>query len=248
MSAPFSIHNRSHSRGSEANASIDHAMMVDPTRYLRIGTLQYSGTLPLQEREVVLTFDDGPHPTFTCKVLDALALERVKATFFLIGAMAQKYPLVVRRIYRDGHTVASHTQHHCLPFSSLSQTKAEQEIEMGITSIGAALGDVDQVAPFFRFPGLARSTIMENYLQTRSISIWSADVAVDDWKQISAIDVLDRAQRRIMKKGKGIILLHDIHHRTAMALPTLLRNLKQCGYRMRHAIPLKWQASKLETK
>jgi peptidoglycan/xylan/chitin deacetylase (PgdA/CDA1 family) len=181
-------------------------------------------------------------------VLDALALERVKATFFLIGAMAQKYPLVVRRIYRDGHTVASHTQHHCLPFSSLSQTKAEQEIEMGITSIGAALGGVDQVAPFFRFPGLERSTIMENYLQTRSISIWSADIVVDDWKQISAIDVLDRAQRRIMKKGKGIILLHDIHHRTAIALPTLLRNLKQCGYRMRHAIPLKRQASKLETK
>jgi peptidoglycan-N-acetylglucosamine deacetylase len=188
-------------------------MMVDPTRYLRIGTLQYSGTLPLQEREVVLTFDDGPHPTFTCKVLDALALERVKATFFLIGAMAQKYPLVVRRIYRDGHTVASHTQHHCLPFSSLSQTKAEQEIEMGITSIGAALGDVDQVAPFFRFPGLARSTIMENYLQTRSISIWSADIVVDDWKQVSATPYISVAARSLPMRWEPKMRIRDMSAR-----------------------------------
>jgi len=218
-------------------------MIVDPIEYPEIGTLQYSGTLPLRENEIVLTFDDGPHPKFTCRVLDALAFEGVKATFFLVGEMALKYPSVVRRIYVDGHTVASHTQNHYLPFTSLSETKAKQEIEMGISSIGAALGGVDYVAPFFRFPGLGKSLVMEDYLKTRCLSIWSADFGADDWKKISAADVIDRAERRVMQKRKGILLLHDIHFRTVMALPALLRNLKQSGYRMIHTLPPKPQQS-----
>jgi peptidoglycan/xylan/chitin deacetylase (PgdA/CDA1 family) len=153
--------------------------------------------------------------------------------------MALKYPSIVRRIYLEGHTVASHTQNHHLPFASLPETKAKQEIEMGISSIGAVLGGVNRVAPFFRFPGLGKSVVMENYLKTRSLSIWSADFGADDWKRITALDVIDRAERRIMQKRKGILLLHDIHCRTVIALPSLLRSLKQSGYRMIHALPPK---------
>src|SRR5262252_7437126 len=85
---------------------------VDPAEHGRIGTMQYSETLPLNDHEVVLTFDDGPLPPRTNKVLDILAAECVKATFFLVGKMAAAYPSQVRRERDEGHTIATHTQTH----------------------------------------------------------------------------------------------------------------------------------------
>jgi peptidoglycan-N-acetylglucosamine deacetylase len=212
-------------------------MIVDPIQHPALGTLQYATTLPLQDREIVLTFDDGPSPEYTPRVLDALASEGVKATFFLIGAMARRYPALVRRMCREGHTIASHTQNHPLPFTGVAAPRAQQEIETGILSVAAALAGETCVAPFFRFPGLGRSPRMEAYLKERSFSVWSADFAADDWKNIGAMEVVARAQRQISRKRKGVLLLHDIQRRTASALPTLLNALKADGYRIVHAIP-----------
>jgi peptidoglycan-N-acetylglucosamine deacetylase len=212
-------------------------MIVDPMEHPEVGTFQYARTLPLQDREIVLTFDDGPNPSYTPQILDALAAEGVKATFFLIGAMAQRYPALVRRIGREGHTIASHTQNHPLPFTSLTETRAQQEIETGIVSIAAALAGENCVAPFFRFPGLGSSPRMEAYLKQRSFSIWSVDFDADDWKNIAMPEVVERAQRQILRKRKGVLLLHDIHRRTALALPRLLQRLKGHGYRIVHALP-----------
>jgi peptidoglycan/xylan/chitin deacetylase (PgdA/CDA1 family) len=212
-------------------------MIVDPIQHPEVGTLQYATTLPLQDGEIVLTFDDGPSPEYTPQVLDALAAEGVKATFFLIGAMARRYPALVRGICREGHTIASHTQNHPLPFTSVAAPRAQQEIETGILSVAAALAGETCVAPFFRFPGLGRSPRMETYLKERSLSIWSADFGADDWKNISAMEVVVRAQRQILRKRKGVLLLHDIQRRTALALPTLLKTLKADGYCFVHAIP-----------
>src|SRR5215467_8082168 len=80
---------------------------VDPTEHTRIGTMQYGETLPLNDHEVVLTFDDGPLPPKTSRVLDILASECVKATFFTVGRMAQNYPALVRREYAEGHSVGT---------------------------------------------------------------------------------------------------------------------------------------------
>jgi peptidoglycan/xylan/chitin deacetylase (PgdA/CDA1 family) len=212
-------------------------MIVDPIEHPEVGTLQYPTTLPLHDGEIVLTFDDGPNPSYTPQVLDALAAEGVKATFFLIGAMAQRYPGLVRRICREGHTVASHTQNHPLPFTRLTQTKAQEEVETGILSIAAALPGENCVAPFFRFPGLGRSATVEAYLKTRSLSVWSADFDAGDWKNVSAMEVVVRTQRQIERKRRGVLLLHDIHHRTALALPRLLERLKRDGYRIVHPVP-----------
>ncbi len=85
---------------------------ISPGEYPRIGTLEYPGTLPLNDHEVVLTFDDGPRPPHTQRVLDALAAECVQATFFVVGQMAKSYPALVQRAYRDGHTIGTHTEHH----------------------------------------------------------------------------------------------------------------------------------------
>jgi peptidoglycan/xylan/chitin deacetylase (PgdA/CDA1 family) len=213
-------------------------MIVDPIQQGEVGTLQYATTLPLQDGEIVLTFDDGPSPEYTPRVLDALAVEGVKATFFLIGAMARRYPALVCRICHEGHTIASHTQNHPLPFTRVAAPRARQEIETGILSIAGALAGETWVAPFFRFPGLGRCPRMEAYLKERSFSIWSADFAADDWKNISAMEVVARVRRQISRKRKGVLLLHDIQRRTALALPILLKTLKADGYRIVHAIPL----------
>jgi peptidoglycan/xylan/chitin deacetylase (PgdA/CDA1 family) len=85
---------------------------VDPLEHRRIGNMEYKETLPLDDHEVVLTFDDGPSVTYTPRVLDALAAECVKATFFMVGSMADEAPSLVKRIHAEGHTIGTHTQHH----------------------------------------------------------------------------------------------------------------------------------------
>src|SRR5437870_2430075 len=168
-------------------------LVIDPLKFATVGNLQYNTTLPLQEKEIVVTFDDGPRPPSTTRVLDVLAAYRVKATFFLIGNAATEFPTLVHRIYEEGHSIGTHTQNHPLPFTELSETCAEIEIENGIASVAKVLGDYNRVAPFFRFPGLGRSSRLENYLKSRSLSVWSADIVADDWVDIPPQELVRRA-------------------------------------------------------
>lgn len=207
-------------------------LAINPADFARIGSMQYSKTLPLEDREVVITFDDGPIPPYTNAVLDALASECVKATYFLVGEMARAYPSVVRRIYNAGHTIGTHSQNHPYAFQRLSVPKAESQVETGIESVDAALGDPKALSPFFRIPGLGRTNAIESYLASKSLVTWSADVVADDWKHIKASEIVRRAMRRLDEKGRGILLLHDIHPATALAVPVLLKELKQRGYRV----------------
>jgi peptidoglycan/xylan/chitin deacetylase (PgdA/CDA1 family) len=210
-------------------------IIVDPVEHPRLGSLQYRESLPLVDREVVITFDDGPLPPKTNHVLDTLAHECVKATFFLVGEMATNFPHVVHRIEAAGHTIGTHTQSHPFWFHTVPVANAEAEIAKGIISVTSVLGEPP--APFFRVPGLRRTDIMERYLAAEKLMTWSADVLADDWTNISAAQVYARALRRIEANGKGILLLHDIQARTAEALPYLLRELKRRGYHIVHVVP-----------
>jgi peptidoglycan-N-acetylglucosamine deacetylase len=212
-------------------------LVVDPTEHTRVGTMQYRETLPLQDHEVVLTFDDGPLPPHSNQVLDTLASECVKATFFIIGRMAHEFPAGVRRVRDAGHTIGTHSENHPLSFNRMPIERAMQEINDGIDHTTAALGDPKAVAPFFRIPGLLRAEGVEDYLASRGIMTWSADFPADDWRHISSAQVLHLALTRLEAKGKGILLLHDIQGRTAAMLPTLLRELKARGYRIVHVVP-----------
>src|ERR1700760_5150590 len=87
-------------------------LVVDPREHPRIGTMQYRETLPLADHEVVLPFDDGPLPRNSNKVLDILAAECVKATFFTIGSQARNSPEGVRKLLAAGHTIGTHPQTH----------------------------------------------------------------------------------------------------------------------------------------
>ena len=212
-------------------------LVVDPAAHRLVGSMQYPETLPLNDHEVVLTFDDGPLPKHTRPILETLAAECVKATFFIVGRMATAYPEALREVYAAGHTIGTHTQNHPLGMNKMPTEKAEAEIAQGIASTSAALGNPDAVAPFVRIPGLRRSPVIESYLASKDLMAWSADFPADDWHHISSAKVVQTALSRLEAKGRGILLLHDIQQRTQDALPVILRELKARGYRIVHVVP-----------
>jgi peptidoglycan/xylan/chitin deacetylase (PgdA/CDA1 family) len=212
---------------------------VEPTELPRIGSMQYRTTLPLNDHEVVLTFDDGPLPAYTNQILDTLASECVKVTYFLVGRMATAYPDAVRRIYNAGHSIGTHSENHPLTFNQMALPRIEREVDAGIASVQAAIGNPRAVAPFFRIPGLLRSPQVESYLASKSLAVWSADEVADDWyKGVTAQQIVRKAMSRIeAHEHRGVLLLHDIHPATVLALPTLLRELKAKGYKIVQAMP-----------
>jgi peptidoglycan-N-acetylglucosamine deacetylase len=224
-------------KGNPNALGTSRVITVDAAEHGRIGTMQYPQTLPLADHELVLTFDDGPLPPHSTRVLDILASECVRATFFLVGRMAAYHPALVRRAFQEGHTIATHTQNHPAKILALSAAEVETDIDDGITSVSKALGNASDVAPFFRFPGLGRSAEVETYLASRGIMVWSADFPADDWiRRLTPKDVVARALARLEKKGKGVLLLHDIHPVTVRALPALLTQLKLRRYKIVHVV------------
>ncbi len=216
---------------------VSRTIVVDPSEHRRLGGMQYGESLPLNDKEVVLTFDDGPLPPYTNRILDTLASECVKATFFMVGRQARNYQSVVRRVYNDGHTVANHSQNHPFTFRKMSVEQAAEEIQDGFASLRAALGDPKAVAPFFRIPGLLRQDSVERYLAAHDVMTWSTDFLADDWTRISAKEVASRTINRLESHRKGILLLHDIKPATALALPEILLELKARGYKIVHVVP-----------
>src|SRR6476619_3226490 len=80
-------------------------LAIDPREYPRVGAMDHAVALPISDKEVVLTFDDGPVPRYSNQILDILAAQCVKATFFLVGEMARAHPSTVRQIFAEGHTI-----------------------------------------------------------------------------------------------------------------------------------------------
>ena len=216
---------------------VSRILPIDPRSRPLVGSFDYGIRLPLAPREVVLTFDDGPRPPYTNRVLKALADECVRATFFVLGRQARAFPAMVRQLHQAGHTIGTHTQTH--PMHRMSPARASIEIEAGIASTASALGSRQAVAPFFRFPGLYRTSAAEAYLRSRGVMVWSIDVDSDDYRSISGKAMVERIISNLEKSRGGILLMHDIQPKTAAMLPTLLRNLKQRGFRIVHAVPRK---------
>jgi peptidoglycan/xylan/chitin deacetylase (PgdA/CDA1 family) len=213
-------------------------LALDPAAYPRIGRMQYPDSLPLNDKEVVLTFDDGPLPPSSNQILDILAAQCVKVTYFLVGEMARAFPAVVRRIYEEGHTIGTHSEDHPTRFGQLPVEKMRREIDWGISDVGAALGDPKYLAPFFRIPGLARSDVVENELAARGLIVFSSDTVADDWHhRIGAKGIIAAAMQRLEASGKGMLLLHDIHPKTVVALPGLLKQLKDKGFHIVQLVP-----------
>ena len=187
----------------------------------------------LRDKEVVLTFDDGPWPVNTPSVLKTLADECTKAIFFPIGKHASYYPEILKQVAAAGHTVGSHTWSHAnLNNKKLTEPQRKEEIEKGFSAVKWALGA--SPAPFFRFPALQHPPEMVTYLGERNIGIFSTDLDSFDFKASKAQTIVDNVMRKVDKNGKGIILMHDFQKHTAEALPELLKKLKAGGYKVVH--------------
>jgi peptidoglycan/xylan/chitin deacetylase (PgdA/CDA1 family) len=185
----------------------------------------------LRDKEVVLTFDDGPWPQNTPAVLKALADECTTGIFFSIGKHATYYPEILKQVAEAGHTIGAHTWSHAtLTNKKLTDDQRKEEIEKGFSAVKWALGAPP--SPFFRFPALQHPPEMVTYLGTRNIAIFSCDLDSFDFKARNAQQVIDVTMKKLDKLGKGIILLHDFHKHTAEALPDLLRKLKEGGYKI----------------
>jgi peptidoglycan-N-acetylglucosamine deacetylase len=195
---------------------------------------QYPPKDLLQKGEVVLTFDDGPHPTYTKEILAALAEQCTKATFFNVGEMIKQFPDVARQVQAAGHTIGTHTFTH-RNLGSLSLEGAKSQIESTINTAQAVLPN--GVAPFFRFPYLSDPKRVREYLASRNIAVFSIDVDSFDWRMRAPEKVIHNVLSGLDKTGGGIILFHDIHPVTTKALPTVLAELKSRGFKVVHLVP-----------
>jgi len=217
----------------------ERVLAVDADSTPRVGRKEFPVTLPLGKKELVLTFDDGPWPTTTPKVLDALKHECVLATFFLVGRNVAAHPALARRELAEGHSLGHHSFAHPL-LGRMAPAKAEAEIDRGIAEDEFALYGRrrnDPTTPFFRFPGFASNAALLDWLQGRHIVVFGADVWASDWLPMAPAQELQLILSRIERIGSGIVLLHDIKAQTAAMLPAFLRELKRRGYRIVHLVP-----------
>ena len=217
---------------------LSRVVEIDTTGGPAFGTEHFKQYDFLRDKEVVLTFDDGPWPENTPMVLKALKDNCVKATFFEIGQHATWRPDISRDVAAAGMTVGNHTWSHKdlakNPYAKDIEM-AKQEIEMGVSAVHMAVGG--PTAPFFRFPDLQQPPELMSYLGTRNMAIFSTDIDTFDFKLRKPDDVIKSAMTKLAKNGKGILLMHDFQHNTAEALPELLRQLKAGGYKIVHMVP-----------
>ena len=223
----------------------ERVLTVDPATYPRVGRKHFPQTLPLRAKEVVLTFDDGPEPATTPRVLDTLKRECVHASFFVLGRSAAAHPALVRRALQEGHTVAHHSFAHPL-LNRMSVEAAEAEINRGFAAVdGALYGKVARrpVTPFFRFPGFASNRALLDRLERRQIAVFGADLWASDWDPMTPAQQLALVLGRLDSTRGGIILFHDPKAQTAAMLPAFLRALKSRGYAVVHAVAPARQAA-----
>jgi peptidoglycan/xylan/chitin deacetylase (PgdA/CDA1 family) len=214
-------------------------LKVDAAATPRVGLKSFPQTLPLADHEVVLTFDDGPWPPTTARVLAALAHECVEATFFLIGKSASEHPELVRRIAAGGHSIGHHTWSH-RNLKHIRPNEAVEEIDRGIAADELALHGVATTTPstpFFRFPGFESTPAALDLLQSRGIVVFGTDFWASDWNRMTPKQELKLITGRLEIAHKGIILFHDSKAQTAAMLPTFLRYLRDNGYHVVHLVP-----------
>lgn len=225
--------------GKPATLGTERVLEVSAASTPRVGRKHFPATLPLGPKELVLTFDDGPWPETTPAVLDALARECVRASFFMLGQHAEKHPELARRILAEGHTVAHHTYSHKL-LNKVSIAAAEAEINHGIEEdeyavYGQRRGD--PATPFFRFPGFASTPALLDRLARRGIVVFGADLWASDWDPMTPGQQFNLVMARVEHADRGILLFHDTKAQTAAMLPAFLRELKKRGYKIVHVIP-----------
>ena len=191
-----------------------------------------SGTV--HDKWIALTFDDGPYPPYTDRLLDVLKAKRVHATFFLVAEQAQQYPELVRRMKAEGHTVGLHAFRH-RDFLKLTEEEKRKDLEQGKN----LLRDITGKNPVYWRPphGFRDFSVMETAAaQNLTVINWS--VIPRDWTGIDSQEIF----RRVMDKAEdgAIVLLHDgdspgykaSRQATVDAVAPLIDSLREKGYHL----------------
>ena len=195
------------------------------------GSVSYGETRLLRDKEVVLTFDDGPVARRTTAVLNALERHCVRATFFPVGRMAMARPGILRDAVRRGHTIGAHTWSHP-NLRRIGLARSRNEIQKGFAALEAIIGP--RVAPLFRFPYLAESKRILAYVKSEDIASFSIDVDSGDTRGYGVSRVVRSTMTHLRRRGRGILLFHDSKLVTVRALPQILDRLAKEGYRVVH--------------
>ena len=215
--------------GNPDPLGVARVVEIDATGAPGFGFQHYRNYDFLNPKEVVLTFDDGPLPNTTPVILAALNAECTRAIFFSVGKVASGYPEVLRDVAKSGNTIAAHTMFH-EDLSKMPFDKAKDEIEKSFSVVHRAVGG--PTAPFFRFPFLRDSPETLKYLASRNIAVFSTDIDSFDFKGGQPDKLVKHIMALLDKRGKGIVLMHDIQPNTAKAMPNLLKALKAGGYKV----------------
>ncbi len=175
---------------------------------------------------VALTFDDGPHPEFTPRVLDILREHDVHATFFLIGNCARANPDLVKRIAAEGHELANHTDAHA-DLSQLSVRAAIRECRSAKRSIEEISG---KRVRYLRPPWgkLSLSTLPVSFLCGMRIALWNLDSL--DFRKLPPDELVKQLRNSDPQPG-DVLLFHDDGGNSVEALPEILQELKERGLR-----------------
>lgn len=219
---------------AEKTLGVSREIEIDTSTSLVYGAQYHNSPVLLQDKEVVLTFDDGPVGKGTRDILDALDAQCTKATFFMVGRMALAYPDSVKEVERRGHTIGAHTWSH-VNLGARDEAGGAAEIEKGFSAVAAALGK--PIAPFFRFPYLSDPERMIVYLKKRNVAIWGIDIDSYDTRGFGSTRIAKWTLDHVKKAGKGVILFHDIKSTTQRAIPAVLADLKAAGFKVVHLKP-----------
>jgi peptidoglycan/xylan/chitin deacetylase (PgdA/CDA1 family) len=210
-------------------------LIVNPRTLPKVGRAQYQQSHQLKKGEVVLTFDHGPSFPYTDMILQALAHECVKATFFSLGKSAAADPEQIRHIASGGHNVGTQT-FNAVSLASLSLPQAQKEISEGMDAVNAALQSDYKRAPFFRAPMLQISPQQERYVAAQGMTVWSMDVDSRDWRESTQDEIVTEILKGLARTGGGIVVMQDSQPETARALPALFEELKRRNFRIVHVI------------
>jgi peptidoglycan-N-acetylglucosamine deacetylase len=171
--------------------------------------------------EILFTFDDGPHPTNTPKILDALREYGVQAVFFQVGKMVDQPHAqdVIDRILAEGHIIASHTMKHG-ELCQLPEQEAIAEIDDGQRVVQRA---ADMPTPWFRTPYGARCARLDAELAERGVTHFHWDIDPQEWRHGNAKRAIANVIRALEQtQGRAVLLMHDTKQATVKALPVIL--------------------------
>jgi peptidoglycan/xylan/chitin deacetylase (PgdA/CDA1 family) len=174
-----------------------------------------------KQKKVALTFDDGPHPTYTKELLDGLKKRGVKATFFVVGEQVESCPKIIRRMYRQGHLIGNHTYHH-VQLNVMSEEQACSEV----LDTNAAIREITGEEPMYLRPPYGEwEKTLEGTVNMIPV-LWDVDSL--DWTTDNVDEIVQRVLNEV--EDGDVILMHDYYESSVRAALTIVDALQTQGY------------------